>query len=56
MSVSPKAIVIVLVTVVAAFAAGPVTADWKEGIELYNQGRFAEAAEQFQATVKSNPH
>lgn len=56
MSSSPKAIVIVLVVLLAVLATGPVAADWNEGIELYNQGRFAEAAEQFQATVKSNPH
>ena len=56
MNSSPKANVIALVAVVAMLAAGPVTADWNDGLELYSQGRFAEAAEQFQATVKSNPH
>jgi tetratricopeptide (TPR) repeat protein len=37
-------------------AAGPAAADWKTGVELYNQGRFANAAEHFLATIKSNPH
>ncbi len=37
-------------------AAGPATADWSAGLELYTQGRFADAAEHFRATVTSNPH
>jgi tetratricopeptide (TPR) repeat protein len=55
MSSSHKVIVVV-VAAVSVFAAGPVTADWNEGLKLYSQGRFAEAAEQFQATVNSNPN
>jgi len=37
-------------------AAGPATADWKAGVELYSLGRFADAAEHFRSTVTSNPH
>jgi tetratricopeptide (TPR) repeat protein len=56
MSSSQKALVIIIVATVTVLVAGPVAADWNEGLELYSQGRFAEAAVQFQATVKSNPH
>ncbi len=48
--------------VIAAFAAfivvsaaGPATADWDAGRELYRQGQFADAAEHFRAMVTSNP-
>jgi tetratricopeptide (TPR) repeat protein len=56
MPTAQKAIAIAIVAAVTALAAGPAAADWDEGLELYGQGRFAEAAVQFQATVKSNPH
>jgi tetratricopeptide (TPR) repeat protein len=48
-------LVIAAVAVVLALLAGPVAADWNAGVDLYHQGRFAEAVEQFQAVVKSNP-
>ncbi|MDH3815239.1 MAG: tetratricopeptide repeat protein [Acidobacteriota bacterium] len=44
------------VTLMVVSAAGPATADWSAGLELYGQSRFAEAAEHFRATVTSNPH
>ena len=44
------------VTLMVVSAAGPATADWSAGLELYSQGRFADAAEHFRATVTSNPH
>jgi tetratricopeptide (TPR) repeat protein len=44
------------VTLIVVSAAGPATADWSAGLELYSQGRFADAAEHFRATVTSNPH
>jgi len=56
MSSPQKALVIIIVATVTVLVAGPVAADWNEGLELYSQGRFAEAAVQFQATVTSNPH
>ena len=44
------------VTLMVVSAAGPAVADWSTGLELYSQGRFADAAEHFQATVTTNPH
>ncbi len=43
------------VLVVVLLVAGPAAADWSAGVDLYNQGRFADAVEHFQAVVKSNP-
>jgi len=43
------------VILAATLAAGPAAADWNAGLQLYNEGRFADAMEHFQATVKSNP-
>ena len=39
-----------------ALAAGSAAADWSAGLQLYNEGRFADAMEHFQATVTSNPN
>jgi tetratricopeptide (TPR) repeat protein len=56
MSSSLKVVVAGFMAMMAALAAVPAAADWDEGRALYSQGRFAEAAEHFQAAVKSNPH
>ena len=51
---------LLVIAAAAAFiivsAAGPATADWSAGLELYRQGQFADATEHFQAMVTSNPH
>ena len=49
-------LVVATLAVAVVLAAGPANADWGAGLELYNQGRFADAVEHFQAVVKSNPH
>ena len=49
-------LVVATLAVAVALAAGPANADWGAGLELYNQGRFADAVEHFRAVVKSNPH
>lgn len=51
-----KLVAVAAVVVAVALAAGPAGADWNAGIQLYNEGRFADAMEYFQATVKSNPN
>ena len=40
----------------ALLMAGIVAADWNAGRQLYNEGRFAEAAVHFRETVGSNPN
>jgi len=52
---SRRLVVAAAVAVAVVLAAGPAAADWSAGLELYQQGRFAEAVEHFQAVVKSNP-
>jgi len=51
-----RALVCTVLAVAVVVGAGPVAADWNTGVDLYNQGLFAEAAEHFQAVVKSNPN
>ncbi len=53
---SRRLFVVTAVAVAVVLLAGPVAADWSAGVDLYNLGRFAEAAEHFQAVVKSNPN
>jgi tetratricopeptide (TPR) repeat protein len=48
-------VIAAFVALIVVSAAGTAAADWKAGVELYTQGRFADAAEHFRATVKSNP-
>ena len=50
-----RRLVAAAVAVAVVLAAGPAAADWNAGLELYKQGRFADAVEHFQAVVKSNP-
>jgi tetratricopeptide (TPR) repeat protein len=50
-----RVFVFTALSVAVVVGAGPVAADWNTGVDLYNQGLFAEAAEHFQAVVKSNP-
>jgi len=54
----PLRSVLVITALAAAvvLATGPVAADWNAGRQLYNEGRFAEAAVHFQETVGSNPN
>lgn len=51
-----RVLVITALAVAVVLLVGPVAADWSAGVDLYNQGRFAEAAERFQAVVRSNPN
>ncbi|HSN55310.1 MAG TPA: tetratricopeptide repeat protein [Candidatus Sulfomarinibacteraceae bacterium] len=53
---SCRLLAVTSVVVAVALAAAPVAADWSTGVDLYHQGRFAEAAEHFQAVVRSNPN
>lgn len=50
-----RAFMITALAVAFVLGAGPVAADWNAGVDLYNQGRFAEAAEHFRGVVKTNP-
>ena len=50
-----RALGISALAVAVVLAAGPVAADWNAGVDLYNQGLFAEAAEHFQGVVKTHP-
>lgn len=43
-------------TAIALLVAGIAAADWDAGRQLYNEGRFAEAAVHFRETVGSNPN
>jgi len=56
MILSLRALVVTAVAVAVVLLAGPAVADWSAGVDLYQQGRFAEAAEHFQAVVKSTPN
>jgi len=57
MKLSHRLLVIAVFAIfILVSAAGPAAADWEAGVELYRQGLFADAAEQFRATVASNPH
>jgi tetratricopeptide (TPR) repeat protein len=56
MTLSRSLVVVTALAVAVVLVAGPVAADWSAGVDLYHQGRFAEAAEHFQAVVKSNPN
>ncbi len=51
-----RVLVITALAAVVVLATGPVAADWNAGRQLYNEGRFAEAAVHFQETVGSNPN
>jgi len=46
---------VIALAVVVVLAAGPAAADWSAGVDLYNQGRFADAAEHFRQVVGTNP-
>lgn len=48
--------VVAVLMIGVMLAGGPVAADWNTGVELYSEGRFADAIEHFQATVTSNPN
>jgi len=50
-----RLLVVTALAVAVVLPARPVAADWSAGVDLYHQGRFAEAAEHFQGVVKSNP-
>jgi len=52
---SRNLVVVTALAVASVLVAGPVAADWSAGVDLYHQGRFAEAAEHFREVVKSNP-
>ncbi len=52
---SRRLLVVTTVAVAVVLLAGPVAADWSAGVDLYQQGRFAEAAIHFRETVGSNP-
>ncbi len=55
MILSRRLLVVTTVAVAVVMLAGRVAADWSVGVDLYQQGRFAEAAVHFRETVESNP-
>jgi tetratricopeptide (TPR) repeat protein len=51
-----RVFVITALAAAVVLGTGPVAADWDAGRQLYNEGRFAEAAVHFRETVGSNPN
>ncbi len=50
------AVIAASVALIVISATGTASADWSAGVDLYTQGRFADAAGHFRATVRSNPN